>query len=136
MIGCSKTNREIQQTKFNILSKRNLDHLVLRWRPLLKQNIYLYSKHTAFEQKKPKLESKCNPGLALMPLNLPRTQTSLFDVRAKEGGKETCRLYPSHGPLRFITSHSRFALASAMRKTKRLRRRLPLNNYDRKIKEN
>ena len=30
----------------------------------------------------------------------------------------------SHGPLRFITSHSRFALASAMRKTKRLRRRL------------
>ena len=45
---------------------------------------------------------------------LPRTQTSLFD----------CRLYPSHGPLRFITSHSRFALASAMRKTKRLRRRL------------
>ena len=36
----------------------------------------------------------------------------------------TCRLYPSHGPLRFITSHSRFALASTMRKTKRLRRRL------------
>ena len=63
-------------------------------------------------------------------LNLPRTQTSLFDVRAKEGGKEitgACRLYPSHGPLRFITSHSRFALASAMRKTKRLRRRLVLN---------
>ena len=33
-----------------------------------------------------------------------------LDVRAKEGGKETtgfaCRLYPSHGPLRFITSHS------------------------------
>ena len=35
-----------------------------------------------------------------------------------------CRLYFSHGPLRFITSHSRFALASTMRKTKRLRRRL------------
>ena len=51
---------------------------------------------------------------------LPRTQTSLFDVRAKEGGKE----YPSHGPLRFITSHSRFALGSAMQKTKHLRRRL------------
>ena len=32
-----------------------------------------------------------------------------LDMRAKEGGKETtgaCRLYPSHGPLRFITSHS------------------------------
>ena len=33
-----------------------------------------------------------------------------LDVRAKEGGKVTmgfaCRLYPSHGPLRFITSHS------------------------------
>ena len=59
---------------------------------------------------------------------LPRTQTSLFDknVRAKEGGKETTArcLYPSHGPLRFITSHSaRFAFASAIRKTKRLRRR-------------
>ena len=34
------------------------------------------------------------------------------------------RLYPSHGPVRFITSHSRLALASTMRKTKRLRRRL------------
>ena len=43
-----------------------------------------------------------------------------FDVRAKEGGKETTGfaryLDPSHGPLRFITSHSRCALASAMRK--------------------
>ena len=63
---------------------------------------------------------------------LPRTQTSLSldeNMRAKEGGKDTtgfaCRLYPSHGPLRFITSHSRFALASTMRNTvKRLRRRL------------
>ena len=35
-------------------------------------------------------------------------------------------LYPCHGPLRFITSHSRFALASTMRKTKHLRRRLKL----------
>ena len=54
-------------------------------------------------------------------------------MRAKEGGKETtgetsftCRLYPSHGPLRSITSHSRLALASTIRKTKRLRRRLTL----------
>ena len=68
MIGCSKKNSEIQETKYNILSKRNLGHLVLRWRPLLKHNIYLYSTQTAFEQKKPKLESKFNPGLALMPL--------------------------------------------------------------------
>ena len=42
----------------------------------------------------------------------------------RSGRRFACRLYPSHGPLRFITSHSRFALASAMRKTKRLRRRL------------
>ena len=35
-----------------------------------------------------------------------------------------CQENDFHGPLRFITSHSRFALASAMRKTKRLRRRL------------
>ena len=32
------------------------------------------------------------------------------------------RRHPSHCPLRFITSHWRFALASAMLKTKRLRR--------------
>ena len=41
---------------------------------------------------------------------LPRTQTSLSldeNVRAKEGGKETGRDVPSHGPLRFITSHLR-----------------------------
>ena len=65
----------------------------------------------------------------LDPQGLSRTQTSLSldeNVRAKEGGKETTgRLYPSHGRLRFITSHTRFALASTMRKTKRLKRRLP-----------
>ena len=33
-------------------------------------------------------------------------------------------MYPTHGPLRFITGQSRFALASTMRRTKRLRRRL------------
>ena len=59
---------------------------------------------------------------------LPRPLSFDENVRAKEGGKETMgfarRLYPPHGPLRFITSHSRFALASSKRKTKRLRRRL------------
>ena len=46
-------------------------------------------------------------------------------AQRKAGRRQrACCLYPSHGPLRFITSHSRFALASAMRKTKRLRRRL------------
>ena len=41
------------------------------------------------------------------------------NLRAKEGGKEqtgetrfASLLSPSHGPLRFVTSHSRFALAS------------------------
>ena len=65
------------------------------------------------------------------PCLVPRRLSFDENVRAKESGKETtgktrfaCRLYPSHGSLRFITSHSRFALASAMRKTKRLRRRL------------
>ena len=53
---------------------------------------------------------------------LPLTRTSLSlkeNLRAKEGGKEqtgetrfASLLYPSHGPLRFVTSHSRFALAS------------------------
>ena len=41
---------------------------------------------------------------------VPRRLSFDENVRAKEGGKETtgetCRLYPSHGPLRFITSHS------------------------------
>ena len=59
---------------------------------------------------------------------LPRPLSFDENVRAKEGGKETMgfarRLYPSHGPLRFITSHSRFALASSKRKTTRLWRRL------------
>ena len=48
---------------------------------------------------------------------VPRRLSFDENVRAKEGGKETtgfaCRLYPSHGPLQFITSPSRFALASA-----------------------
>ena len=47
---------------------------------------------------------------------LPRTQTSLFKTCAQRKA--------GNGPLRFNTSHSRFALASTMRKTKRLRRRL------------
>ena len=47
-------------------------------------------------------------------------------AKRKAGRRERARrLYPSHGPLRFITSHSCFTLASTMRKTKRLRRRLP-----------
>ena len=47
-------------------------------------------------------------------------------ARRKAGRRQRARcLYPSHGPLRFITSHSRFTLASTMRKTKRLRKRLP-----------
>ena len=44
---------------------------------------------------------------------VPRRLSFDEKVCAKEGGKETtgetrfaCRLYPSHGPLRFITSHS------------------------------
>ena len=38
---------------------------------------------------------------------VPRRLSFEENVRAKEGGKETTfRLYPSHGPLRFITSHS------------------------------
>ena len=69
----------------------------------------------------------------------PRPLSFDENVRAKEGGKETtgetcfaCHLYPSHGPLRFITSHSRFALASAMRKTKRLKRTLNYRPLDSK----
>ena len=52
------------------------------------------------------------------------TRLSLDEnVNAKEGGKETTG-DPSHRLLRFLTSHSRFALASTTRKTKRLRRKL------------
>ena len=51
---------------------------------------------------------------------VPRRLSLDENVRAKEGGKETTsewRRYPSHGHLRFITSHSRFALASSKRST-------------------
>ena len=62
---------------------------------------------------------------------VPRRLCFDESVRSKEGGKETrsfaYRLYPFHGPLQFITSHSRFALASAKRKTKRLRKRLDIS---------
>ena len=65
--------------------------------------------------------------------HLPRTQTSLslsmkMCAQRKAGRRQRARrrfarcLYPSHGPLRLITSRSRFALASTMRKT--MRRRL------------
>ena len=40
-----------------------------------------------------------------MKQRLPRTQTSLFKTCAqRKAGRR--QLYPSHGPLRFITSHS------------------------------
>ena len=66
-------------------------------------------------------------------LQQPRTKTSLslwikICTQRKMGRRKgakwrfACLLRPSHGPLRFVTSHSRFALAS-MRNTKRLRRR-------------
>ena len=58
--------------------------------------------------------------------SLPPTQTSLFQRKCGLKGRRegAYRLYSSHSPLQFITSHSRFALASAKRKTKRLRKRL------------
>ena len=69
--------------------------------------------------------------------HLTCAQTSLSRWRCAHKGRReghngqrsfACRLYPSHGPLRFITGHSRFALASTMRKTKRLRRR-PISDH-------
>ena len=70
-----------------------------------------------------------------MVIMLPRTQKSLCDVslaenlRAKEGGKEKTgeaslpsHLSPSHGPLLFVTSHSRFALASVQKRKRPIRR--------------
>ena len=40
----------------------------------------------------------------VFPCLVPRRLSFDENVRAKEGGKETTG--PSHGPLRFITSHS------------------------------
>ena len=62
-----------------------------------------------------RLLSNWTPGTTGMPSTiirkLPRTQTSLFWWKcARKGRREgegfACRLYPSHGSLRFITSHS------------------------------
>ena len=52
----------------------------------------------------------------------PDVSPSMKMCAKRKAGRR--QLYPSHGFLRFITSHSRFALASNMRETKRLRRRL------------
>ena len=61
------------------------------------------------DKKVPLLRFKTSFGDSLVPRRLSFDES----VRAKEGGKETtgetrfaCRLYPSHGPLRFITSQS------------------------------
>ena len=53
-------------------------------------------------------------------------------LSAREGRKEKTASpfpFPFHGPLRFVTIHSRFALAS-MRNRKSLRRRQVVDNYD------
>ena len=55
---------------------------------------------------------------------VPRRLSLSMKMYAQRKAGRRQRLYPCHGPLRFITSHSRFALASTMRKTKHLRRRL------------
>ena len=67
---------------------------------------------------------------------VPRRLSFDENWRAKEGGKGTTgeaalnlSSVPFPCPLRFIASHSRFALASTMRKTKRLRRKLSQNPY-------
>ena len=52
----------------------------------------------------------------------PDVSPSMKMCAKRKAGRR--QLYPSHGFLRFITSHSRFALASTMRETKRLRARL------------
>ena len=56
---------------------------------------------------------------------VPRSLSLDENLRAKEGGKEqrgetrfASLLYPSHGPLRFVLSHSRFALASIRNQAK------------------
>ena len=57
------------------------------------------------------------------PRLVPR-RLSLEMKMCAQGKAGRRHMYPSHGPLRFITGQSRFALASTMRRTKRLRRRL------------
>ena len=58
--------------------------------------------------------------------SLPRTQTSLirWHCAQRKAGRRTA----SHGPLRFVITHSRFLLTS-VRKTKRLRRRLGESHF-------
>ena len=60
---------------------------------------------------------------------VPKKRLFCEENDTRSGRRFACSLYPSHGPLRFITTHSRFALASTMRKTKRLRRRLGKRAY-------
>ena len=55
---------------------------------------------------------------------MPRKRLFCQENDIRSDRRFVCRPHPVHGPLRFITSHARFALASTLPKTKRLRRRL------------
>ena len=60
-----------------------------------------------------------------------RLSLSMKMCAQKKAGRR--QLFPSHGSLRFITSQSRFALDSTMRKTKRLSRKLGFDCITEKI---
>ena len=60
-----------------------------------------------------------------------RLSLSMKMCAQKKAGRR--QLYPFHGPLRFITSQSSFALDSTMRKTKRLSRKLGFDCITEKI---
>ena len=62
--------------------------------------------HSANRQGIGHTTKECHGALAFEHCLVPRRLSFHENVRAKEGGKKTTRLYPSHGPLRFITSHS------------------------------
>ena len=74
--------------------------------------------------------SNCNP-LDTTCLVPRRLSLSMKMCAQKKAGRR--QLYPFHGPLRFITSQSSFALDSTMRKTKRPSRKLGFDSMTEKI---
>ena len=73
--------------------------------------IIIYVKFTMFTQYATKID-------LFQDLKRPKIRPCQ-ENDTRSGRRFACRLYPSNGPLQFITGHSRFALASAMRKRRR-----------------
>ena len=113
-------------------------HRLLRFVSALIIRHYDYQKKTDLDGIKIPLLGHCTVKPRLTYTRLIRTVClvpgdifSNFNPLDTKAGRR--QLYPFLGPLRFITSQSRFALDSTMRKTKRPSRKLGFDSMTEKI---